>query len=284
MLVLGVLCGCYLLLVLAIGWFSLHPYRIPEWITPGVLGAPHEKVAFLSDQSELRGTWVPAEGSKKVAIFAHGYMMNRSELTPEAFLLWKEGYSALLFDFRAHGKSKGKLSGLGVHEVRDIEAAVAFARSKVPDAKIVVIGSSMGSAAAAMALGMNPVLFDALVLDSCYGRLDSAILGWWRFVGGKLLVSLLAPATPVTWLLSGINPYKVDVSEHLKSVKEAPVLFMHGKSDSLAEPAEAQRNYDALTGPKKIVWFEGLGHSEGRLEEPEKYHDELLRFIRDLNW
>ncbi|HEY0866235.1 MAG TPA: alpha/beta hydrolase, partial [Fimbriimonas sp.] len=124
-------------------------------------------------------------------------------------------------------------------------------------------------------------LADALVLDSCYGKLSSAILGWWRFVGGKLLMVVLWPTALVTMPFVGFNPFKVDVSKGLGRLLGTPVLVLHGERDDLALPSEARRNFDACPGPKRLVWFERAGHSEFRWEQPEKYYRELLGFLRE---
>jgi pimeloyl-ACP methyl ester carboxylesterase len=136
----------------------------------------------------------------------------------------------------------------------------------------------MGAAATALALGDEPELIDAAVLDSAYSRLPSAILGWWRFLGGETLKTLFTPTVLVAWPFAGFNPYSIDVSKALTNV-EIPILFFHGRSDSLALPAEAERNFAAARGAKEIVWFDGCGHSEGRWLQAPKYHEALIRFF-----
>ena len=279
---LEALIGIYILLLLLISWISIHPIRIPIYLSPGGLGAPQEEIEFVSrDGIPLRGWWVEAENARTVAIFVHGYLMNRCELTPEAYLLWKEGISCLLLDERAHGRSGGKRSTMGANEALDVIAAAAFARSRTPNAKIVLIGSSMGAAAALMALAFDPRIADAIVLDSCYSRFTSAILGWWRFLGGRVLSIVLAPTALLAWPFTGVNPFTVDMAKTIGQIDGKPVLFMHGSRDNLALPEGAARNFEAAAGPKTIVWFEGCGHSEGRWLQPEKYRAALLNFLRE---
>ena len=214
-----------------------------------------------------------------VMVFAHGYIMNKCELTPEAVHLWRQGVSCLLFDFRAHGRSGGKKCGFGYSERADVTAAVREANRRKPGAKVVLMGSSMGSAAIALAMADDPSLADVLVLDSCYSRLSSATLGWWRFLGGNLLMVILSPTTLLAAPIAGFNPFRVDIAKALAKLEGKPVLFLHGSKDNLALPSEAQRNFDAQPGPKSIVWFEGCGHSEGRWLQPEKYRLELDTFL-----
>jgi pimeloyl-ACP methyl ester carboxylesterase len=274
----AVVLALYLLVLLIVAWVSVHPFRTPCFLSPAQLGAPQEQVEFLSDGNTLRGWWVPADQAKSVVVLAHGYMMNRSEMTPEAYALWKRGVSCLVFETRAHGRSGGSVCTIGNLERNDIRAAVAFARGRCPGVKVAVVGSSMGSAATALALGDDPNFLDAAVLDSAYSRLPSAILGWWRFLGGEPLKNLFAPTVILAAPLVGFNPYKIDVSKALEKVT-IPLLFLHGEKDSLALPSEARRNFEAAKGPKSIVWFAGCGHSEGRWEQAEKYHEALLGFF-----
>lgn len=275
--------GLYLLILLGIAWFSLHPFRIPIFLSPGGLGFPQEDVQFpSSDGVILRGWWVEVPNAKAVAILSHGYMMNRSELSSLVLLLATRGISCLFYDFRAHGKSGGKKSYLGYREQHDVAAAVAFARTRAAGAKIVLVGSSMGAAASALAAGGQPGLADALVLDSAYARLSSAVIGWWRFVGGPALAFILWPTTLVSIPLAGFNPFAVDVSQALAAAGNVPVLFLHGQCDTLALPSEAERNRAACTGPTKLVTFPDCSHSEGRWIHPELYNGELVAFLEEF--
>ena len=279
MIWLAVLFGLYMLAMFAVAWFSLHPVRTPVFFSPGMLGAPQENVDIESDGLRLRAWWIPYENAKTVAVISHGYLMNRSELSPLAYTLWRRGVSCLLVDLRAHGRSQGKRSYLGYGEASDVVAAVRVARERAPGAKVLLIGSSMGSAASVFAAAANPGLADALILDSCYAKLTSAILGWWRLVGGRFLERLLWPTTLLAIPIAGFNPFKVDVSEALHRAGDVPVLILHGDKDDLALPSEALRNLAACTGPAEIHWLADCGHSEGRWERPVEYERAVLSFL-----
>jgi pimeloyl-ACP methyl ester carboxylesterase len=277
--ILLVLLSLYLLIVLGIAWLSLHPLRTPIFISPGLLGSPQEEITIHTEKHVLRGWWVQGR-IDVVVVHVHGYLMNRAELAPVAFQLWRYGASNLLIDLRAHGRSGGRMCSLGLREREDVAAALRYARERAPGAKIVVIGSSMGSAASALALAEDPSLADLLVMDSGYSRLSSAILGWWRFLGGEVLKTILAPTVYLAAPMAGFNPFSVDIAKALAKIGSKPILHLHGTKDSLALPSEAMRNFEACAGPKEIVWFEGYGHSEYRWEQPEKYMAALLGFLR----
>lgn len=243
--------------------------------------APQEFIEIPSEGAKLAGWWIEREGSNTTVILSHGYMMNKSELTPEAVYLWRRGASCLVFDHRGQGRSSGRKCGFGVDERVDIIAAVQEARRRKPDGKICLVGSSMGSAAIALALADDPKIADAVILDSCYDRFISASLGWWRFLGGKGLMVVLSPTVILAAPFAGFNPFRVSISKSLSKVEGIPILFLHGDSDVLALPQEAQRNFDAYRGPKRIVWFEGCSHSEGRWHQPEKFRAAVDEFLEE---
>lgn len=283
--VASVLAFLYLAIVVAVAWLSVHPVRTPLFLSPGAMGAPQRDVEFRSaDGIDLKAWWIegePREGHETVAICLHGYLMTRSELTPLAATLWKEGCSCLLPDFRAHGRSGGKLCGVGWLERLDVAAAMAWVREQRPDARIVLIGSSMGAAAAAFAAAEVGGV-SALVMDCGYSRLSSAALGWWRFLGGQALAVLFAPTVVVAAPMVGVNPFRIDVAAALRKA-DIPTLLIHGDKDRLALPAEAERNLAACGDKGRLVWMPNSNHAEGRWVHPALYEDSVLAFLRDLD-
>src|SRR6188474_2813153 len=223
-----ILLGLYLGVLFLALRVSLYPVRTPVFMSPGALGTPQEEFEVVSsDATPIRGWWVRHPRPRGVLVMAHGYLMNRSELSPLAAQLYEKGWASLIIDLRAHGKSGGKKSTFGVTEKHDVAAAARKARESYPGLPVVLIGSSMGSAASAFALADDPSLADGLVLDSSYSKLPDAVLGWWYFLGGKPLRAFLWPTVFVAWPFVRFNPFKVDVAEAVKKL-QIKVLLMHG--------------------------------------------------------
>jgi uncharacterized protein len=279
--VLLILVGVYLAIQIAVAYLFVYPFRTPVFISPSFLGCEQEAVEFVDPKSKhlIRGWWVPHESPKVVIIAAHGYMMNRAELAPIAPRLKPLGIAFLFFDFPAHGRSSGRKSGFGFRERTTVRAAVEIARERYPSAKIVLMGSSMGSAASAFAIGETPELADALILDSAYNRLSQAVDGWWRFIGGKAMQRFMAPVVYFGVPIAGLNPLNIFVADALRNVHK-PTLLLHGDRDTLAPPEAAQQNYDALPGQKVLVWFPGRQHSEARWEDSERYFEVVTTFLQ----
>ena len=270
--------GIYLSLLLIVTFATLRPVRSPLFLSPGALGVNTEEISFKSDGYILRGWWCGHDNPKAVFVLLHGYVMNRSENAALAAQFHKLGFSCLLFDFRASGKSGGKQVGIGWSERNDVLNACHFAGSLCPDVPRILLGSSMGSAAAAFAVAQNANSAQAIILDSCYSSFAKATLGWWRFLGGLPAMILLAPVILIAWPFTRFNPFRVDVAKALAQIK-CPTLLIHGKRDNLALPHHATRNYKHAAGPKDLIWFETAGHSEARWTEAERYKDEVIQFL-----
>lgn len=248
------------------------------------MGLPQTDVIINTfDGLKLSAWWVPSliPDSTQTVICCHGYMMNRSELSPVAFLLAQRGYNCLLIDFPGHGWSPKRKCGLGWTEKQDVLACVDYVQALIPGGKVILYGSSMGAAASCFAAGERSDGIDALVLDSAYDCLNDAILGWWNFLGGKWLRVALWPTLPISALALGVNPNSVSVSDALKRAN-LPTLIIHGERDRLAEPQDARNNAAALGDLAKIVWLPNSNHSEGRWLYPVQYYEALFGFLDSL--
>ncbi len=268
----------YGLALFGVAWGTLHPLRVPIFLSPGALGLPQLAVQFnSSDGVDIKGWWMHRPGAKTVIVLAHGFMMNRAEGTPLAKRLYEEGCACLLFDFRRHGGSGGKRSTIGWAEQHDVTAAFNEAKAQYPDAKVVIWGSSMGAAATVFAVAHQGIKPDGLVLDSMYSRLVDANSGWWTTFVGPALMPLLVPSWVFCWAITGVDPRHVDVARDLKKLT-LPMLLIYGGADLIVPKIAAERNL-AANPSVEIAWFPGIQHSQPRWLETDKYDATVLQFL-----
>jgi len=269
----------YILALFLVARASIYPPRVPEFISPGQMGLPQENVEFPSrDGHRLSGWWVPGE-EDLVVICAHGYMMNRCEFVPMARALAESGASLLFFDFRAHGQSDRTKCTIGPNESRDVLGAIDYAETRCPGAQIAILGSSMGAAASVLATVEEPSKVDGLILDGLYRSLHEAGKGWWLFLGGRALQSILGPTIIFGRMLTGVSPKQVRIDLALGTLAGKPILIFNGTADPIVPVSSAQANFDSAGSNAHIEWFEGAGHGNPRFREPVRYEQLVRAFL-----
>src|SRR5258705_8670763 len=192
--------------VIAVGLGASASARGTVGAAPGDL--PVEAVTIVSRSgATLRGWFVSGRPGAGAVVLMHGVRANRLSMLRRADLLRTAGFSVLLFDFQAHGESAGTRITFGHLEGLDAHAAVAFVRQRLPQERVGAIGSSLGGAAAL--LGPGPLPVDALVLESVYPDIGSAIanpvgVGVGSTPGG-------IPGAPIAWPVQVVLPHVLAV-------------------------------------------------------------------------
>jgi len=275
LLVTGVL--AFLLDLLAGTW--LIAPRQKHFPIPVGIDYTVEPVTFPSESgATVQGWLIPAANARAVVILMHGVHADRTTMLERVPFLHAAGYTLLLFDFQAHGETVGKHITFGYLESRDATAAVAFARQKFPDAKIGVLGVSMGGAAALLAQPPLPVA--AMIVESAYPTIEQAIddrlvvrLGPWGKYGARLL----------TWQLRPRLGFGVEDLCPIRSVANitVPKFFMAGDKDRNTTLAESQALFAAAAEPKQLWIVPGAGHVDLHHFARAEYEQRVLAFLRE---
>ena len=167
------------------------------------------------------------------------------------------------FDFRGHGRSGG-LSTVGDLEVRDLAAAVGWAR-ELGYERIATVGFSMGAAVAlrhAAARGELSAVVAVSGPSRWYYRDTAAMrrVHWLiekrlgRLTGRVLRRTRIAP--------TGWQPVPEPPDSAAARIAPIPLLVVHGDADPLFPVEHAQALYAAAREPKHL-WIEpGFGHAE----------------------
>ncbi|MFD0558816.1 serine aminopeptidase S33 family [Stackebrandtia endophytica] len=218
------------------------------------------------DGVRLRGRHLPAESDLAIVI-AHGFSgsCNSPRARHIAATLHRFG-AVVAFDFRGHGNSEG-VSTVGDLEVHDIEAAVAFARSR-GHSTVAVAGFSMGAAVAvrhaALFGGLTAVAAVSgpahwyyrgtpsmrLVHRAIEGRWGRAVARWTR----RTRISAV-----------GWDPPPSPPWELVHKIAPTPLLIVHGTADRYFPLRHAHALYESAADPRAL-WIEpGMGHAESSM-------------------
>ena len=189
-----------------------------------------------------------------------------------------------MISLRAHGDSSGEFNDIGYSARHDVVAAVEFLERRQPGRPIVVMGVSLGSAAAVFALGELGRRVHGYILESPYQDLKTAV--WNRtatylppvfaqlaYVGLRAVSPLFVPHLDEISPLRAIDGIPASV----------PVLIVAGEADPLARPAEAKALLERLAGHGDLLLFPGAGHHNLLDSAPDDYRGAFLGFCHSLS-
>ncbi|HIW62486.1 MAG TPA: alpha/beta fold hydrolase [Candidatus Stackebrandtia excrementipullorum] len=209
---------------------------------------------------------IPGDRSHAVVV-AHGFSGNCHQRRSVAIArMFAVDSGVVSIDFRGHGHSTG-LSTVGDLEIHDIEAAVAFAKSR-GYGRISVVGFSMGAAVAirhaAIFGGVSAV---AAVSGPAhwYYRGTTSMRMLHHAVERRLgrVVSRVGLRTRISaagWEQPPAQPW-----QSAGKIAPAPLLVVHGTADRFFPVRHAYALYEAAESPRAL-WVEpGMGHAESAM-------------------
>lgn len=220
-----------------------------------------------ADQIALYAQYYAAPGATLHCVLGHGFTGSSSQPRVRiiAETLCETGVSVLSLDFRGHGRSAGR-STVGVSEVADVEAAVAWLRRRRPRVPIVTLGFSMGASIVVRHAGLGGRV-DAVVAVSGPGRWYERGTEPMRLVHRGVETRLGRAAlrygfrTRVGggWDLLPVAP--VEVAPAIA----VPLLVVHGDADPYFDLAHPRML--AAAAPRSQLWIEaGMGHAENAVD------------------
>lgn len=257
------------------------PYPEPP---PKVAWATFEGHRLKTDDGQEIGGWF-ADGREDApsVLFLHGngggraHCLSRAELTARDL-----GCATMLISMRAHGDSTGAVNDIGLSARRDVVAAVDFLEARRPGRPIVIVGVSLGAAAATFAAGELGGRIAGYVLESPYADLKTAVRNRTRaalptpfeqaaYLGLRVAGLALLPQ------LDAIAPAEAVA----KTPEDVPVLILAGEADELATVAEAQAIFDRVRSHARLETFPGAHHHDLTEVDPPRYRRALTAFVAE---
>ena len=267
----------FLSLALITGWRALSPPRMPRHTDPEDLGMPHREISFMtSDGVRLRGWLIPSKESRGVIICLHGYPANKSDILHAVSFL-HPGFDLLLFDFRAHGESGGRITHFGLREHLDVRAALDFAArdTRTRGKKAGIWGYSMGGAAGIRASSLYGDI-KAIVTDSSFADFNEMITAYYGNAGPfKKLFSAWARMMGRAVLKSD---FTANSPEKTVGGIKAPILIIHSISDDFVPFSHAERLFARAPEPKRLYPAGGL-HDVTNREFCSGYRETVISFF-----
>src|SRR2546426_810919 len=150
----GIVLGALLVLFFALSYQvyrrAFVPAR-PMWLddfsfTPFEFQADYEEVELVTADGINFGAWhFRQPGSPQTVIVSGGHKGQRQGALGIAVALWRKGFNVILYSYRGMPGSDRAPITFGIKEVLELQAAIAFARKRIPNARIGLLGYSMGA-------------------------------------------------------------------------------------------------------------------------------------------
>ena len=252
-------------------YLSIRPGKWPIEFTPENFNLKYENVTFESDNLKLKGWFIPAKSNKTIIVM-HGYPTNKADVLPFSLFLLKK-YNVFLFDFRSFGDSEGSYTTAGYKEVKDLDAAVKYLKTRTDSKKIGTLGFSLSGAVALMNKNDD---IKAIVTDSAYANLNNVINEMYKhfFVFKYSFVYLTRLYGKIFF---GVDAKDISPMDSIKTI-DKPVLIIHGSKDSQIPVSEAYLLHEA--NKKTELWIlDNANHGEAYAKNKKEYEKRVLDFF-----
>lgn len=251
----------------------------------------------------LRGWFIePMAGAPKrkvVVVCVHGGGRDRRAFLRHSAFFHKEGYPALLFDFREHGLSDGSGRGFtyGVKEHLDVIAAVEFAKAKTGLPLACVISTSVGATATIIAAAKDRNI-DGVIAENPLTRPEALfsthVMGALEYVCGRtpkmnVLTRWLGRVMVAIFLIrigavqkNALWPNHRGAVDVVHEISPRPILILHGSQDKIVPVEHGIEIFQAAKQPKDLWICQGAVHCALYDRFPKEYKNRVLQFLGNL--
>lgn len=278
-------------IVLIIGpLILLQPQRrTKEWyrkytslLEPRDAGLPQEDIVLQTHDGISLHCWLVAHpnGSKGAIVYLHGVGDCKTDGVPLAKLLYDEGYNLFLYDSRRHGESGGAYCTYGYFEKRDVSTILDYLskRNDVKLGNIGIFGTSMGAAVALQAAALDRRI-RAVVAEASFTDLRTVSVDYQRRIIKLPWHFLRNVAMSRSQHIAGFKAREVSPLEAVKCLK-IPILFIHGKNDSLIKCEYSRTLFENANEPKQLLLIPDGGHNNLLETGGPQYKETIISFLR----
>ncbi|MBR3767173.1 MAG: alpha/beta hydrolase [Clostridia bacterium] len=244
---------------------------------------PDDTVLINEKGEKLIAKIIPNEAfSHKWLIAVHGYTSRPRAVARQAIHFYKNGYNVIMPLQRAHRNRDEKFTSMGYYEKYDVISWINYILSSDPDAEIVLLGISMGSATVMMTTGEElPSNVKCCIADcgysNCFDLFQDTLDGQ-TSIPPSLLLNMANSFSSIFlgWNFKDCSP--IDAVAHSKT----PTLFIHGDKDSVVPFWMMEALFEKCSAKKEKLAVPKAGHDEACEKQPEMYWEAVDGFIKNF--
>jgi fermentation-respiration switch protein FrsA (DUF1100 family) len=203
---------------------------------------------------EIATSYRHVASADKLLLYSHGNGTDIGRVSPFINAMEQHGVAVLTYDYPGYGTSTGSPSESGCYAA--IEAVFQYATQTLgysPD-QIILYGRSLGGGPTTWLAQRKPIA--GLILDGAFSsafrvKTQRKLLLWDKFDNLARLPTLKCPA-----------------------------MIIHGTDDRVVPFSHAERNFQALPGPKYRLFVDGAGHNGLIRTAGPKYWEHVIPFIK----
>ena len=279
---LAILIACIGISLIVLFPIVLHwVYRAPrlvETTTPESLSLPFSSQYLPGPKGKRLFSWlIPGKHNQYTLIMVHGWGGNAQMMLPLVQPFHQAGMNVLLYDARNHGKSDGDTFSSLPRFAEDLGSVIEWAKQHRPTQKIVVLGHSIGAAAAMLAashrtdidlvIGISGFAHPNLVM---HRHLDRP---WLPRFFRSLIINY------IQWVI-GVRFDEIAPINRIRHIR-CPVLLAHGTEDRVV-PISDMHLIEKNALPENnihVVAIEGAHHNS--VNQFQRHANYLIDFIHE---
>jgi uncharacterized protein len=213
---------------------------------------------FTGDGVRLRGWYCHAAGDRRgTMVYLHGIADNRGSAVGPIQRFTARGLDVVAYDSRRHGSSDGEICTYGFYEKNDLRRVI-----DALDGPIVLVGTSLGAAVVLQEAAIDDRI-RAVVAAEVFSDLKTIARDRAPFF---LPESIIRKAFEIAGERGRFDLDAVSPVIAARSIR-APVLLIHGDSDTETSAEHSKRVFAVLPDPKRLILVPGAGHNDSLGDE-----------------
>lgn len=259
-------------------YMNNEDYRLSDdWY---IAHTPATKALINRNGKTIHAEMIKAvEPSHLWVVINHGYTSRPRSMAKQGRHFYEKGYNVLMPYMRGHRLSEHNFCSMGYFDKDDVCDWISYIVSMDPEAKIVVMGCSMGGAITMLVTGEElPGNVKCAVEDcgytSCYDEFGEQITN----ITHLPRFPFLNAADSFSKAFLGFSFTDCSPLEAVGRSK-TPTLFVHGTEDMFVPFWMRDILFDACTAEKDKLDVPDAGHDESCEKHPEIYWKKIDAFV-----
>lgn len=246
------------------------------------LGIPYEKIILFNEDNIMLTGWVlKYHSNSPTIILSHGLGDSKLSVLNIAKKLYQEGYNCILFDFRAHGESEGKITSFGYREQKDLRTFLGYVLSNpsFKNKNLGLYGVSMG-AAVSILVAKEYDEIKAIVSDSSYTNLQQELENQAKFMY-HVPKGLVRYPIRVAYMVRFLeDPKDISPLKTVETIFNKAIFFINEERNVQIPPNYTKKLYKVANGPKKLWIIPGATSINEGVRNSNIYEKKIIDFFK----